>query len=142
METFLWILGIGAFLVTCIFVLAIVGILFGKNQNTTATEKDDQDFDVIVETDVAPRDNFYASVNRVFYIEYADSQGELTERKIKADWIEITKSGELVLRSFCYLRNEKRSFRVDKIVKLLDGRKRPVLENPRDYFKMFKDNAA
>lgn len=90
---------------------------------------------------VFSRFTFLASINRVFYLEYIDSQGEITERKIKAHSINKTEDGNYILYAHCELRKENRSFRIDRIHKLTDARNN-VIDDPEKFFLSFKKDVA
>ena len=56
--------------------------------------------------------------NGLAFIRYRDYSGEVTFREIRP--MGITRSNDkLYLEAYCYLRNEIRNFRVDRIVKLI-----------------------
>lgn len=132
MEMVLWAVGLSFLIVTGLVSVVVLKALFGKDDTIITNESKDSKGEYLLEKQEWS-DNFYATVNRVYYLEYADSQGELTDRKVKVKWIEKTKAGDLVLRCDCYLRNEDRSFRVDKIINLKDAKKKRI-DNPLAFF--------
>lgn len=84
---------------------------------------------------------FIACINRIYYLEYVDTQGEITERKIRANSINKNKNGEYLIHAYCHLRKENRTFRVDRIHKILDAKKQPI-KDPEKFFLLFKKDAA
>jgi hypothetical protein len=65
--------------------------------------------------------NFPLPKLRVF-MKYLDSSGDLTERYVQIQELQISRDGDLYLRGFCELRNEERTFRIDRINQLsVDG---------------------
>lgn len=52
-----------------------------------------------------------------FLIEYADENGEVTNREIEPESIQLRRSSPVVyIRAQCHLRNERRTFRSDRVL--------------------------
>ncbi|KJY78940.1 hypothetical protein TW74_09545 [Vibrio nigripulchritudo] len=54
-------------------------------------------------------------LNKVYYMEYQDYAGDLSERNIVLKSVKVTKDNNPVISAFCQLRNASRTFRVDRI---------------------------
>jgi len=87
----------------------------------------------IIETqpfeNTAENDSF--TENLIYHIEYVDYQGKSSNRDIQINSFS-EENGELYLNAFCYLKNEMRQFRVDRIesIAIKDG-------DPIDYPQQF-----
>lgn len=52
-----------------------------------------------------------------FLIEYADENGEVSEREIEPESIHLIRNSPTVyIRAFCHLRNDQRTFRNDRVL--------------------------
>ncbi|MEG6507999.1 WYL domain-containing protein [Methyloligella sp. 2.7D] len=64
---------------------------------------------------------------------YEDSKGDRTRRLIVVEKVSRTAAGEYCLQAFCELRQARRSFRVDRIVEIIDTRTGEVHEEPEAF---------
>lgn len=55
--------------------------------------------------------------NAIAHIDYTDINGKTTHRKIK---IKTYNPGAETINAFCYLRNNSRNFRIDRIIEAVD----------------------
>lgn len=64
--------------------------------------------------------------NRTVHIEYADSAGVITTRRINAvSFFSDLDESCWYVDAFCFMRNERRTFRVDRIIRITDARLSP-----------------
>ena len=66
---------------------------------------------------------------KTILLKYQDSSGSVTERRISEIEIEDTQT----INAFCHLRNERRSFKIDRILHLVDFDSGEII-NPYSYF--------
>lgn len=69
----------------------------------------------------------------VYHLTYCDSAGSETTRIVNLRRIEVARDS-LYLVCMCHLRNEPRSFHVDRIREVFDASTGEVHERPRDFF--------
>ncbi len=62
----------------------------------------------------------YHAEGQTFAIEYLDSKGEPSTRVITVWKIDESSSGGLLLKAWCHLRDQQRSFRIDRIRAVID----------------------
>lgn len=146
MELFLGLGLVGIVLAIIGFIVFMgIAILFIAYKSIKETAKEDppkEQFQVEIKGEnFFGNLEFIACINRIYYLEYVDTQGEITERKIRANSINKNKSGEYLIHAYCHLRKENRTFRVDRIHKILDAKKQPI-KDPEKFFLLFKKDAA
>jgi len=78
----------------------------------------------------------------VYSMEYASSQGEVTSRVFRLQAVSERWDGQLEVSGHCFLRDEQRSFRPDRILVLRDHKSGKQIPSPADYFKRFLESKA
>lgn len=77
-----------------------------------------------------------------YEIEYADAEGVVTTRVTEVELVERSAhrtDGKGLVDAFCYLANDRRSFRTDRILKLTDHRTGAVIVDPVVHFEAYYD---
>lgn len=77
----------------------------------------------------------------VFGLEYSDANGVISSRVIRLKEV-FPADHTLYLTGHCYLRGDDRTFRVDRILRLIDHRSGASIHNPSEFFERFVDRAA
>ena len=57
----------------------------------------------------------------LYNISYMDNSGKVSERRIKVLSVYTSSYGKKYIRAWCYLRNEERTFRADRIICILQA---------------------
>lgn len=78
---------------------------------------------------------------RVFVLEYCDADGVVTEREVDARAVQV-EGDRLYLKAFCRLRGEERSFRADRIMRLVDRGSGEEMYRPAAFLAWFVDAPA
>lgn len=71
-----------------------------------------------------------------FIMDYMRSDGEVSEREIDVYSVNRTRNGDLTLIAYCHLRNEQRTFRVDRILSLASGSTGEIINDPEEFFDL------
>ncbi|RIK91876.1 MAG: hypothetical protein DCC73_14510 [Proteobacteria bacterium] len=69
--------------------------------------------------------------SKALFISYVDAKGVKSERRISVNKLKQTKDGKLILVAYCYEREARRSFRVDRIIEMIDLLTGEIFENQR-----------
>lgn len=67
-------------------------------------------------------------------IEYGDAFGEVTERPIRLERVYEEPSGNIYAEGFCFLRMEQRTFRADRMLRLVDVSSGQDIRDPVSFF--------
>lgn len=72
----------------------------------------------------------------VYSMEYVSGDGEITSRVFRLNRV-FDNLQHIILEGFCYLRNEERTLRADRILKLARHQDGSKIANPQRYFRGF-----
>ena len=73
----------------------------------------------------------------VIFLQYSDASGELSKRRVRIESIDDT-----YLKGFCFLRNEKRTFIIDRIQSITDLNSGEIFEDARSYLGILREVGA